>query len=204
MRVVVCCIACFSFSRRAPAPLLLASAMAPKLAAGFDLLGEMSDEEEEEARPAPAAAAAVDYEALQRAGYKGGPSVLFMPEARAAGQTDWKWGHGQRGAAGEESAEARAALEHATGAGLQEAMEAQLKEAERARELREASYREELELRAAATGRGRGRGRGEKDGDKKHMTFNQKEKRKRALGASGGNNFVEVRWLRGAFGGWRH
>lgn len=165
--------------------------MAPKLAAGFDLLGELSEEEEEEeeapARVPASAAAAVDFASLQRAGYRGGPSVLFVPEARAEPATDWKWGHGQRGAAGEESAAERAALEHATGAGLQAAMEAQLKAAESARELREASYREELELRAAATGRGRGRGRG----DKKHDTFNQKEKRKRALGAMGGNNFVE-------------
>jgi len=163
--------------------------MAPKLAAGFDLLGELSEEEEEEeeapARVPASAAAAVDFASLQRAGYRGGPSVLFVPEARAEPASDWKWGHGQRGVAGEESAEERAALEHATGAGLQEAMEAQLKAAESARELREASYREELEFRAAATGRGRGRG------DKKHDTFNQKEKRKRALGAMGGNNFVE-------------
>lgn len=61
--------------------------MAPKLAKGMDALGELSDDDgsdEEKAAAEPAAAAkkiCVSVEDLQRAGYRGGPSVLHVKEA---------------------------------------------------------------------------------------------------------------------------
>jgi len=172
--------------------------MPPKLAKGFDLLGELSGEEEEEeeqedeeeAAAAPARPKAeVDYESLQRAGYRGGPSVLYLPEAKAEAGSNFQWGRGTRSHAETSTAEERAALEHAAGAGLEAQVEAQLREAQRAKALRDAARAEEFELRGAAAGRGQGRG--------SNLTFNQREKRKRERGqAVSGRNFgVLAAWL---------
>ena len=71
--------------------------MAPKLATGMDPLGEISDSEEagsdggegaacEPPQPAPAKAKEVDFETLQRAGYRG--CVGGAPPAPAAATTD--------------------------------------------------------------------------------------------------------------------
>jgi len=84
-----------------------------------------------------------------------GPSVLYIPEARAEGQqASWNWSQGRQGAgdAAPESAAERAATAHAVGAGVNEQIEQQLLFAEHAKRLREEAREEALE-------RGRGRGR---------------------------------------------
>lgn len=41
--------------------------------------------------------ASIDYEDLQRNGFKGGPSILFVPQAKAgAGPADYSWSKGEK------------------------------------------------------------------------------------------------------------
>ena len=200
--------------------------MAPKLARGMDPLAclasdedEDEDEKEEEEEGernghthAPTAAVGakapvVDYEALQRAGYRGcvfsqarldclvlgsagclfdadapslvrsGPSVLVVPDKKPEVAQDWNWSRGARPEGGRwrDTAEELEALHHAAGAGVQESIERQLAAAEQAKRLREAAFREELELKQRQQS-------SKKDLDKDKLTFNQREKRKRERG----------------------
>jgi hypothetical protein len=108
-----------------------------------------------------------------------GPSVLYIPEQRPAGEANWSWcappdarsatrcvqltvasfthrGRGTKGEAAPESASEREATRHAVGAGLDEAIAAQLRATEHANRLREEARQEAAELRQAARGGGAG------------------------------------------------
>ena len=203
--------------------------MAPKLAKGMDPLGDISSDDDDGSSeggdaaapvPAPAASKAkeVDFEALQKAGYKGyvrcaflqlrlpsalrratrantpalvrvsltparpriarsGPSVLYIPEQRPAGEQSWNWcarwlrtcaesaglsvvvrrGRGTKaGGDAADSAAEREQTRHAVGAGLDEAIAAQLRAVEHANRLKEEARQEAAELRQAARGGGAG------------------------------------------------
>jgi hypothetical protein len=171
--------------------------MPPRLAKGFDLLGldnsgsdDDEDEQAQEAGPAGGGAAApapakatVDFESLQRAGYRGGPSVLYVPDrSQQTAEPDWAWGQGERGEEQPASVSARAALTHAVGDGLNEALEQQMLAAQHAARLREEAREEAVLRRSEDAAKAR----------KEKLTFNQREKRKRDRGqAVGEQNFVE-------------
>ncbi|OAY76060.1 UPF0690 protein [Ananas comosus] len=108
----------------------------------------------------------MDYEALSRHGYRGGPSVLKVPPPRVEEkEQDWSWSTGRennaKGNTTEESYEDR------------ERTRAALAQAE------EKLIGVQANSQASKT-------------DKKNLSFSQKEKRKRDLGqASRGKNYVE-------------
>ena len=102
-----------------------------------------------------------------------------MPEKKEEAAQDWNWSRGTRaeGSRGRDTAEeleASKALHHAAGAGVQESIERQLAAAEQTKRMREAAFREELELKQRLSGK--------KDADKDKLSFNQREKRKRERG----------------------
>jgi hypothetical protein len=99
---------------------------------------------------------------------------LFVPEKKEAAAQDWSWSRGAESGRGKDTQEALEALHHAAGAGVQESIERQLAAAEQTKRLREAAFREELELRQ--------RPGGQKGLDKDKLSFNQREKRKRERG----------------------
>eukprot|EP00899_Mesostigma_viride_P012001 jgi/Mesvir1/20801/Mv07905-RA.1 len=134
--------------------------------------------------PRPKGTQKLDFEALSRHGYKGGPSVLYVPPPKAADvKGNWEWGHGtrqKRGGDGEddgddhETFEERERTRRAAGAGVEEAAALANKQAQVASELREAAKAEALSRKAAAE------------------SFNKKEQRKRKLGqTSRGTSYVE-------------
>lgn len=56
--------------------------------------GDSSEEQEDEAKePAPAKKqkTEITVEDLQKQGYKGGPSVLYMKPPEESGQQNWTW-----------------------------------------------------------------------------------------------------------------
>ena len=75
--------------------------MMDALAGLSDASGSGSDSDDEPAAAAPAkrTAAPIELAALEQHGYKGGPSVLFVPE-QSDGPGNWNWcGGGEDGAA---------------------------------------------------------------------------------------------------------
>eukprot|EP00958_Prasinococcus_capsulatus_P013210 scaffold1336_cov379-Prasinococcus_capsulatus_cf.AAC.8 len=76
----------------------------------------------------------VDFEALQKAGYGGGPSVLLMPHAKQQhGDPNWSWGKGDRargrdGPETEEERESTRAAIQSTEAGAKAALQVRLLE----------------------------------------------------------------------------
>lgn len=115
---------------------------------------------------------AVDFDTLQRHGYRGGPSVLKVPPPKENEKQDWSWSNGRETRENRENEESyeerqrtRAALEN--GEQLLTAQTRKEKEKEKEKER-------------------------EKEKEKKNVSFSQKEKRKRELGqASRGKNYVE-------------
>ncbi|PKA49370.1 hypothetical protein AXF42_Ash014272 [Apostasia shenzhenica] len=106
----------------------------------------------------------MDYEALSKHGYRGGPSVLKIPPPRAVGkEQDWSWSTGKEGNGNKNSTEEPFEEQQRTRA------------AALGEQLLKVQPKLELEQR-----------------DKKKASFSQKEKRKRDLGqASRGKNYVE-------------
>ncbi|KAJ0981667.1 hypothetical protein J5N97_009922 [Dioscorea zingiberensis] len=123
---------------------------------------------------------AIDYEALSKHGYKGGPSILKVPDQKVEDkEQDWSWSTGRNGRTGRQSDEDKSTLEES------------FEERERTRTA--ASQGENL-LNVTSNLQANQR-------EKKNQSFSQKEKRKRDLGqASRGKNYVEEekRLLRGS------
>jgi len=84
--------------------------MAGRMAKGMDPLGDLpsssdSDSDDDDVEggagaakpvgPAPAPRKEVDYEALQKAGYSGAPSIMAIKEKHSEG--NWGWSQGARG-----------------------------------------------------------------------------------------------------------
>ncbi|PON54464.1 hypothetical protein PanWU01x14_195430 [Parasponia andersonii] len=111
----------------------------------------------------------VDFEALRRYGYKGGPSVLSVPTPKEEEKQDWSW------SSGKEKREAK------------ESEEESFREWQKTR----AALAQGEQLTGVLTRREREMEK-EKEREKKNLSFSQKEKRKRELGqASRGKNYVE-------------
>ncbi|KAF4361390.1 uncharacterized protein LOC115723431 [Cannabis sativa] len=110
----------------------------------------------------------VDFDALKRYGYKGGPSVLSVPPPKEPEEQDWSWSSGKEKRDAKESEESFQERQKTRAALMQ------------GEQLLGALTRQEKEsLR-------------EKEREKKNVSFSQKEKRKRELGqASRGKNYVE-------------
>ncbi|RZC80825.1 hypothetical protein C5167_043430 [Papaver somniferum] len=120
----------------------------------------------------------IDFEALSRHGYRGGPSVLKVPEPKVDDKDrDWSWssgklssGSGETEESFEERQRTRAALND--GEELLYAKTRKDREIEREKERVKEMERKEIE--------------------REKKSFSQKEKRKRDLGqASRGKNYVE-------------
>ncbi|KAG0464285.1 hypothetical protein HPP92_019927 [Vanilla planifolia] len=105
----------------------------------------------------------VNYEALSKHGYHGGPSILKLPPPKPKdNEQDWSWSTGKEGGRSKDS------------------MEESFKERE---ETRAAARGEELQKMQANL---------QMEKREKKSSFSQKEKRKRDLGqASRGKNYVE-------------
>lgn len=118
----------------------------------------------------------INYEALSRHGYYGGPSVLKVPPPRAKEpvEQDWSWSGGKRKGDNEknheeESYEEREQTRHAVTEGA--ALSA-------AKGIAEHNFAKKQRTELA--------------NEQKRLSFSQKEKRKRDLGqASRGKNYVE-------------
>ena len=104
----------------------------------------------------------MDFEALSRHGYHGGPSVLKVPPPRIPDkEQDWSWSTGNRSS-------------------NEEAKEETYQERERTRAISQGENLLNVQGNSQC---------GKKE---KNMSFSQKEKRKRDLGqASRGKNYVE-------------
>eukprot|EP00850_Spirogloea_muscicola_P011426 SM000071S21050 [mRNA] locus=s71:168957:169923:+ [translate_table: standard] len=116
--------------------------------------------------------AKLDYEALKRHGFRGGPSVLHVPAPRAsAEQQAWDWANGEAQAKADdkESFGEREKLRAAVNEGSMQAA---------ALAIQHNSFAKQQRKDAAE--------------ERRQMSFSQKEKRKRDLGqASRGKNYVE-------------
>lgn len=157
----------------------------------LDVLGDDSDdssEDEQDAQqqqdaddgiPKPAdKKLKIDLETLERCGYKGGPSVLYVPPPKEGDDGNWAWSDGKTAKVGEEDEESREQREQNRRA-VTDGVDASAQHAAKAAEYA-AKLREEKRAEAAELARER------------KLTFNQKEKRKRDTGqASRGKNFVE-------------
>lgn len=56
---------------------------------------ENSEEDDEPPSKKPAGISKVTVEALERAGYKAGPSVMHVPEQKTKEPESWQWGKGE-------------------------------------------------------------------------------------------------------------
>lgn len=114
----------------------------------------------------------IDFEALNRHGYRGGLSVLKVPPPKVVEEQNWSWSTGRESGANQETDESYEERQRTKAA---------LTEGEK---LMNAKTRSEREM-------DRERER-EKEMERKNLSFSQKEKRKRDLGqASRGKNYVE-------------
>mmetsp|Transcript_10031 Transcript_10031/g.18862 ORF Transcript_10031/g.18862 Transcript_10031/m.18862 type:complete len:169 (+) Transcript_10031:122-628(+) len=164
-----------------------------RLAKGMDPLGDISSEDDEaegsgsepERDPEPVKKKpTVDYATLSQHGYKSGPSVLLVPES-SSGQQSWDWGGGSM--ADKKSTEQEDAEDRAKTIQAMSATEVTVSQAMIHKNNMQILRDEEAAAR------------------KKHLSFNQKEKRKRDLGQQAkSKNFVEEekRILRQGAGGY--
>eukprot|EP00897_Mesotaenium_endlicherianum_P008842 jgi/Mesen1/7987/ME000425S07186 len=121
--------------------------------------------------PVPAKKHAMNFETLSKHGFKGGPSVLFVPPPKEDSQHSYEWGQGKRKDPDEEP----------------ESFE------ERER-LRLVANDRSIEAAALAIAGFEANKKLRKDAaeERRALSFNQKEKRKREMGqASKGKNYVE-------------
>eukprot|EP00892_Ulva_mutabilis_P006186 jgi/Ulvmu1/393/UM001_0400.1 len=119
----------------------------------------------------------VDPAALERAGYKAGPSVLHVPEQRSKAGDVWDWAAERKASVIEQSPtpEERAELRVKSEVGVEQDAEHYKKCMERARHLRDDKIREK-----------------EDKAKRKQLSFKEKEKRKRDAGMqSSAKNYVE-------------
>eukprot|EP00803_Ostreobium_quekettii_P011712 evm.model.scf_26.2 EVM.evm.TU.scf_26.2 scf_26:23724-25272(+) len=149
----------------------------------MDALGELSgsDSSEDEGSPEPEAKRKkpdVTLEDLHNCGYKGGPSVLFVPEPCQADEIELQVSDGREHKlkeSEEETWEERERTRAAATVGVAESAKFVKKRMALTEKLREEKKAEQIKM--AKEGR---------------LTFKQKEKRKRDAGqAKGGKNFVE-------------
>ncbi|XP_062108855.1 uncharacterized protein LOC133819589 [Humulus lupulus] len=110
----------------------------------------------------------VDFDALKRYGYKGGPSVLSVPPPKEPEEQNWSWSSGKEKREAKESEES-----------FQERQKTRAALVQGEQLLGVLTRQEKESLR-------------EKEREKKNVSFSQKEKRKRELGqATRGKNYVE-------------
>ncbi|KAL2623382.1 hypothetical protein R1flu_003587 [Riccia fluitans] len=115
--------------------------------------------------------AELDFEAISRHGYSGGPSIMHVPAPKDQVDPNWTWSNGKRksGDAGEETPEERARTREI----VTESAEKMAAQA-----IAEAKFMKKQKRDAAA--------------EQRALSFSQKEKRKRELGqATRGKNYVE-------------
>ncbi|GFR48474.1 hypothetical protein Agub_g10165 [Astrephomene gubernaculifera] len=125
----------------------------------------------------------LSVEDLERAGYKSGPSVLFIKPPSETGPQNWNWSNGRAAKEREQDGdgEDRAATREAATKDVEQSAELAVKAMEHAARLREGARQEREEAKQARMAK-----------EKQHATFNQKEKRKRDAGQSSrGKNYVE-------------
>ncbi|KAG2449887.1 hypothetical protein HYH02_005409 [Chlamydomonas schloesseri] len=142
---------------------------------------EEEEEEEAEVKGPAKKKAAISVEDLERAGYKSGPSVLYVKPPSEAGEQNWAWGSGREAKdKGQDSDEDRGATRAAV-RGVEESAVIAVKAMAQQAALREGARQERLDARLAAQ-------------EKKAapLSWNQKEKRKRDEGkTSRAKNYVE-------------
>ncbi|PNW70385.1 hypothetical protein CHLRE_17g717700v5 [Chlamydomonas reinhardtii] len=133
---------------------------------------EQEEEEEEAQAKGPAKKkAAIKLEDLERAGYKSGPSVLYVKPPAETGEQNWNWGSGREAKEkGEDSDEDRGATRAAV-QGVEASAAIAVKAMAQQAALREGARQERLEAKMERIAQ-----------EKKALTFNQKEKRKRDEG----------------------
>ncbi|MEW5300255.1 MAG: hypothetical protein WDW36_003197 [Sanguina aurantia] len=134
----------------------------------------------EEAAPQPKrnTVAALTVEDLRRVGYSSGPSLLFMRTQEQAPEQDYSWGDGKAAREQEpeeESVQERAATRKAVTSDVEHSMVLSRKAVQHGERLREMARAEKEEMKT-----------------ERHLSYNQKEKRKRDEGKqSHGKNYVE-------------
>ncbi|KXZ50946.1 hypothetical protein GPECTOR_14g192 [Gonium pectorale] len=161
-----------------------------------------SEDEAEQQEKQPRKKPALSLEDLEKAGYKSGPSVLFVKPPAEQEPQDWNWSNGKaaKGQEDEDDHQDRAATREAVTRGLEESAAMAVKAMGHAARMREAARQEREEVkqeRMAAADKG------------KPLSFNQKasaaprgatgarqhcriEKRKRDAGqTSRAKNYVE-------------
>ncbi|KAL3690755.1 hypothetical protein R1sor_004406 [Riccia sorocarpa] len=113
----------------------------------------------------------LDFEALSRHGYSGGPSIMHVPAPKDQVDPNWSWSNGKRksGDAAEETPEERA---------LTREIVTESADKMAAQAIAEANFMKKQKRDAAA--------------EQRALSFSQKEKRKRDLGqATRAKNYVE-------------
>ncbi|KAF9618523.1 hypothetical protein IFM89_002218 [Coptis chinensis] len=116
--------------------------------------------------------AVIDFEALNRHGYRGGLSVLRVPPPKVEQEPNWSWSTGKDSGTDKETDESFEERQRTRAA---------LTEGEKLMNVKTRSEREMERERDW-----------EKEKEKKNLSFSQKEKRKRDLGqASRGKSYVE-------------
>ncbi|KAG2437937.1 hypothetical protein HXX76_005553 [Chlamydomonas incerta] len=143
---------------------------------------EEQEEEEAQLKGPAKKKAAIKLEDLERAGYKSGPSVLYVKPPAETGEQNWNWGSGREAKEkGDDDSDEDRAATRAAVRGVEESAVIAVKAMAQQAALREGARQERLEARLDQMAK-----------DKKALSFNQKEKRKRDEGkTSRAKNYVE-------------
>ncbi|GAB4814720.1 hypothetical protein N2152v2_001766 [Parachlorella kessleri] len=148
------------------------------LSDGSDSDSESAEEEAPPKQPTKKSKQEIDVEKLKEHGYKGGLSVLLVPEKQEEGQANWAWSSGAERRQAEpedESFEERQQNREAVSSKAEESAQYARKAMDQAARLRQEKAEERERLK-----------------EEKNLSWKQKEKRKRDAGKqSRGKNYVE-------------